>query len=175
MLADEVRRAANQNEDYMEMIYILDLPKMIDLGKKIQFNPKFEIMKKKLLALGAAKIANNIKISTNGYYKKANNIMQCNTKNAENGCKVKVRLKISAMRNMQPSVVFTRMLIGFIVAHEERYVVGFNIVGPENDYNASHDYKLHMEMLRFLHQQYPNVKMFLHAGELSLAESPPNF
>ena len=76
---------------------------------------------------------------------------------------------------MSPQVVFTQMYIAFLAANKDPLIVGVNLVGPENDYNSSRDYTLHMEMLRYLRKEFPNVKLSLHAGELSLPESSPNF
>ena len=175
ILSDELRRAANQNEDYMEMIYILDLPQMMDLGQQITFNKSFANMQKQLDETDVTSLVDNIVTQTNNYYNESRKEMKCNTKNAEPACKIKVRFITSAMRNMSPQVVFTQMYIAFLAANKDPLIVGVNLVGPENDYNSSRDYTLHMTMLRYLSKQFSKVKISLHAGELSLPEAPPNF
>jgi len=47
------------------------------------------------------------------------------------------------------------------------------MVGPENGVIAQRDYSLHMRMLGFMRQQFPQVPIALHAGELVLGLVPP--
>lgn len=175
MLAEEIQRAATQNENYLEPIFLLDLPQMVGLGSKITYDPDFSKMQQAILAAGAKNIADNISQEVTNYYQQTQKILQCHTSEAQSGCKVAVRLQISAMRNFPPQIVFTQLVIGFLVAEKNPLVVGVNIVGPENAYYSSHDYDQHMQMIKFLHQQYPKVHLSLHAGELSLHEAPPEF
>jgi adenosine deaminase len=127
------------------------------------------------MTAGAQTIANDISQATTKYYQEAQQIMSCNTAQAQIGCNVKVRFQISAMRNADPQIVFTQLVISFLVATENPLVASVNIVGPENAYYSGRDYELHMQMIKFLHAQYPKVHLSLHAGELSILEVPPEF
>lgn len=175
MLADEMQRAANQNEDYMEIVYILDLPQMILLGQDINFNKNFDQMNQQVNSSNINSLVEDIDNSTIQYYKHAHKVMHCNTAQAQTGCKVKVRFLFSAMRNFPPATVFAQLAIAFKAASMSRLILGIDLVGPENDYNSSRDYTLQMKMVRYFHHIYPKVHIRLHAGELSLPESPPNF
>jgi adenosine deaminase len=64
------------------------------------------------------------------------------------------------------------LLAGFEAANKDKRVVGLNMVQPEDGPISMRDYKLHMQMVGFLHQLYPNVRISLHAGELNSALVP---
>lgn len=175
MLADEMTRAANQNEDYMEIVYILDLPQMLLLGSQLDYNPNLAVMYKNLLATGTSSLVDDISSATSHYYQQAQRAMHCGTSAAKKGCRVKVRFLFSAMRNFAPATVFAQLGIAFQVAEKNPLVLGIDLVGPESDYHSSRDYTEQMKMIRFYHKLYPTVHVRLHAGELSLQDAPPNF
>lgn len=64
------------------------------------------------------------------------------------------------------AVVFAQLLHGFLVAQQSASVVGVNFVAPEDFRIALSHFREHMAMFRFLNQQFPGVKVSLHAGEL---------
>lgn len=76
-------------------------------------------------------------------------------------------------RNGSPAQVFSGLYSAFAAASRSDWVVGVNIVGPENGHVAMRDYGLHMRMFAFLKQYFPGVKLSLHAGELVLGMVPP--
>lgn len=175
MLADEIQRAANQHEDYMEMVYILDVPQMILLGQQLNFTPNFTKLNAEVNQTGISSLVDDINTATTHDYKKAYQNMHCGTKMAQTGCQVKVRFLFSALRSFPPATVFAQLAIAFKVAATNPLVLGIDLVGPENDYNSSRDYTLQMHMVHFFHTLYPKVHIRLHAGELSLEEASPNF
>jgi adenosine deaminase len=97
----------------------------------------------------------------------------CGTKASRTGCEVAVRYLYSGMRGVAPAMVWRSLLAGFALAHRDPRFVGVNIVMPEDDPVALRDYDLHMAMFRFLEAKYPEVKVTMHAGELSLGLVPP--
>jgi adenosine deaminase len=82
-------------------------------------------------------------------------------------CAVVLGYQAFAVRILPPSVVFAQLTAAFALAQADPRFVGVNIVAPEDDPTALADYALHMRMLQFLHRQYPDVKLSLHAGELT--------
>lgn len=94
--------------------------------------------------------------------------LACGTQAAQPGCDVAVHYLTFAWRGMAPTVVFRSLIAGFALAHRDPRFVGVNIVMPEDDPVALHDYGLHMAMFRFLEAKYPDVKVSMHAGELTL-------
>ncbi|TRW91226.1 adenosine deaminase [Candidatus Methylobacter oryzae] len=89
------------------------------------------------------------------------------------GAGFKLRFQAYVSRNSSPAKVFSGLYSSFSAAKQNSLIVGVNMVGPENGYVAMRDYSLHMKMLRFLRQRFPEVKLALHAGELVLGMVPP--
>jgi adenosine deaminase len=85
----------------------------------------------------------------------------------------KLRFQAYVSRNSNPAKVFSGLYSSFAAAKTSKFIVGINMVGPENGHVAMRDYSLHMKMLRFLKQRFPGVKLALHAGELVLGMVPP--
>jgi len=76
-------------------------------------------------------------------------------------------------RTMPPVNVFESLVLNFISADKSPLIVGVNIVAPENDDISMRDYWLHMQMFKFCHGKFPNVKYSMHAGELALGMVKP--
>jgi len=85
----------------------------------------------------------------------------------------KLRFQSYASRNNSPAKVFSSLYTSFASANRNQKIVGVNFVGPENGFVAMRDYALHMKMFALLKQHFPNVKLALHAGELSLGMVTP--
>ena len=85
----------------------------------------------------------------------------------------KIRLLSYVSRNNPPAQIFSGLYSAFAATQKTKVLVGINIVGPENGYVAMRDYKLHMQMFKFLNQRFPGAKLSLHAGELALGMVPP--
>jgi adenosine deaminase len=76
-------------------------------------------------------------------------------------------------RVIQPADVFKALIVAFESANTSPLVVGVNIVAPEDNEISMRDYWLHMQMFRYCHNKYPNVKYAMHAGELTLGLVKP--
>jgi len=76
-------------------------------------------------------------------------------------------------RGSDPVTVFKNLVLSFESANTSPLVVGVNIVAPEDGEVSMHDYWLHMQLFRYLHQKYPAVKYSMHAGELTLGLVKP--
>ncbi|MGA9333472.1 MAG: adenosine deaminase, partial [Rudaea sp.] len=100
--------------------------------------------------------------------------LHCATAQADAGCKVQVRYLYQVLRGLPAEEVFAQMLAGFELAEHDPRVVGLNMVMAEDGHVAMRDFSLHMAMLDYLHGIFPQVKISLHAGELSPAMVPPD-
>ncbi len=78
-----------------------------------------------------------------------------------------MRFQSYVSRNTTPSQFFSGLYTAFYEADKNARVVGVNIVSSENDAIALSDYRLHMQMFRYLKEQYPRIKTSMHAGELT--------
>lgn len=85
-----------------------------------------------------------------------------------------LRFQSYVSRNNPPGQVFAGLYSAFSAAHDNKLIVGVNIVGPENGIVAMRDYNLHMQMFRFLKLRFPDVHLAMHAGELTLGMVPPD-
>ena len=76
-------------------------------------------------------------------------------------------------RVVPPADVFKNLVLAFESANTCPLIVGVNIVAPEDNEISMRDYWLHMQMFRYCHNKYPNVKYSMHAGELTLGMVKP--
>lgn len=165
ILAEVMRRAFDQNESYLELMVTPDHNDSGMLGKKVGWNPDLKIMREKLLANDLNSIVNEIIKNTDTNETEAKKILNCDP--AAPICKIKVKYLYQILREQPPEQVFGQLLAGFEVASKDPRFVGINMVQPEDGFISMRDYKLHMQMVGFLHELYPNVHISLHAGELS--------
>ena len=67
-----------------------------------------------------------------------------------------------------PVAVFRNLVAAFHSANTSELIVGVNLVAPEHYPTSMDHYWLHMQMFGYLRSQYPEVRVSLHAGELTL-------
>jgi adenosine deaminase len=84
-----------------------------------------------------------------------------------------MRYQTYTVRILEATEVFKRLLIAFDAASKNPLIVGVNILSPENNDVAMRDYWLHMQMFKYCHKKYPQVKYSMHAGELTLGLVKP--
>ena len=83
------------------------------------------------------------------------------------------RYQAYCVRNSAPALVFAQLYISFKAYEKSAFLAGVNIVSPENGETSLRDFRGHMEMFRYLKEQYPSVKTSMHSGELHLGLVPP--
>lgn len=175
VLAGVVARAGAQHELAIEiMLTPFDLGLVGQQGeltavlaKDIGWNNNFADMRSKLLANGLEQIVDRIPLRINDAEKTMREQLHCGTAQADPGCNVTVRYQYLALREQPPAQVFANLLTGFLAATKDPRIVAINLVQAEDGPIAVRDYDLHMKMVNYLHQQYPNVHISLHAGELA--------
>lgn len=168
LLVDVVERAAGQNELYME---IMDLP---DDAKSASFAPKrFSLAKMALFRehlLANTKFQKNIQHTikkTRDALVHSRQLMRCESNQASKGCGVTVKMQYYVMREQPIAAVFAQALNGFEAAHRSNDIVAVNLVQPEDGKISLRDYRKQMRVFAFMHQQYPDVHISLHAGEVT--------
>lgn len=172
MVAEAARRAAANRVSYLE---IMDTPGdgAIPLGLRVGWDSSLVGMRNKLRAAGLADVVAAARRSYSDDLARQREILGCYTPAAEPACAVQVRFLYQVLRGLAPEIVFAQILTAFETASVDSLVVGFNLVMPEDGYVAMRDFSLHMRIIDFLHAQYPNVKISLHAGELTRGLVPP--
>ncbi|HEY1498227.1 MAG TPA: adenosine deaminase [Acidobacteriaceae bacterium] len=173
---DEVAaRAAAQNEQYLELMQTPNFRPAAALATKIGWDGDPARLKKSLLAeSGFHANVNSAKAEYREALRKRSELEHCGQPGAAPACSVTVRFLYQVLRGLPPETVFAQALLGFEVASGDSDVVGINFVMPEDGYISMRDYALQMKMLDYLHGQYPQVHITLHAGELNEEMVPPD-
>ena len=173
MLAEVVHRAAAQNETYLETMLTPDQGEVLHLAQNVAWTDDLAALRTQLLANGmSAALADgrrNLDAAEAGMRER----FGCSTGHPDVGCGLTLRYQYQVLRAFPRVAVFAQMLAGFELASSDPRVVAINLVQSQDEYNALHDFALHMRMLDFLHRQYPRVHITLHAGELTPGEVPP--
>jgi len=173
MFAEVVHRAAAQNEIYLETMLTPDQGDVIRLARDVPYTDDFAALRARLLAAGMAKAvadgSHNLDVGEAGMRK----IFGCGGPAPDVGCGLTLRFQYQVLRAFPKTSVFAQMLAGFEMAKADPRVVAINLVQSQDEYNALHDFALHMRMLDYLHRVYPSVHITLHAGELTPGEVPP--
>ena len=184
---DEVaRRAAAQNEQYLELMATPAFSHAAAIAHEIGWNPElaeanpkaFAEFRQQLLDKGLRDevAADREKVQASETQRKQ--LEHCGTSEATAACKVEVRYLYQILRGNAPEQVFAQTLLGFetveaCMESKDDLWVGINFVQPEDSYISMRDYTLQMKMVSYLHSVYPQVPITLHAGELTLSLVPP--
>lgn len=179
MLAEAVAHAAEDQEQYLEIMITADGMAAAQIGAKTLagWNPRndsdFAAARSKLVSAGIQDAVRAARKALDDAEARVRTSLACGTAQADAGCQVDVRYLYQVLRGLPPEQVFAQIVTGFELAKDDPRVVGLNLVMPEDAYIPMRDFDLHMRMLDYLHAQYPQVHISLHAGELSPQLVPP--
>ena len=172
-LDEVVTRAAQQNEQYLEIMTGTTSPNTNSASTALAWNPDMAAMRDALIARG---LRNDISVSRSdldNMESLRNQREHCNTAQATAACGVVVRYLFSVPREAPPQRAFAQMLFDFEMASADPRVVGVNIAQPEDGVLSMTEYHRQMRMFQYLHSIYPKVHLSLHAGELAFGMVPP--
>ncbi len=176
LLAEVVARAADGKVQYLETMAAPDGNKAIALAAKIQWDENFGHMRDKLLASGMSELVAESRRNLDAWEAEKDRILNCGDRNQalmRPGCEVTVRYIYPALRAVSPTQMFSQMLLAFELARQDSRMVAVNMVQPEDWLVPMRDFQLHMRILSFLKELYPNIHVTLHAGELAPGMVPP--
>jgi adenosine deaminase len=172
---DEVaKRAASQNEQYLEVMHTPDFSLAAKLGYEVGWSGDLAQTREALLAKG---LRQNVETDRKEIEEGEADRLQkehCSAADKDPACSVEIRILFQVLRGFPPQQVFAQTLLGFELASVDPHVVGINLVMPEDDYVTMSEYHRQMEMVNFLHSVYPKVHISLHAGELAPGLVPPD-
>ncbi len=177
MLADVARRNADANLQYLELMVSPDEFASLGWGLKADWNDNFGKMRAAMLDGGLKDIIAQSKKNLDAWEAKRDELMHCRDANramVEPGCSVKVRYIFQILRGFPKQAVFAQLITAFEAASQDHRVVALNLVMPEDAYIPMSDFRLHMRMLSYLKEIYPQVHITLHAGELGPGLVPPD-
>jgi len=181
ILSEVVSRGGREHLNYMEIMltpYDLNLvgPQgdlAAALGAKLGWNNNFSVMRSNLLANGLKDIIALIPGRITAAENKMQSNLKCGTADADPGCRVTVRYQFIALRNIPPEQTFADLVAAFEAAKLDPRIVGINLVQAEDGSLTIKNYDLQMRMIQYLHQQYPDVHISLHAGEIARESVTP--
>jgi adenosine deaminase len=173
-MIEEVRtRAAREHLQYMELMFNPDNGQAASLGKNLGWDPDLPKFREDLLAGGLTDIVTKASHGLDEMEAKEKQDLRCGQSNASPACAVQTRYLYQVARGLAKEMVFAQILAGFEMASHDPRVVGLNLVMAEDWYVPIRDFNLHMDMIDYLHQQYPKVHITLHAGELTQVIAEP--
>jgi adenosine deaminase len=173
MLAEVVERATTQHVSYMELMFGPDDGRAIGLGLRNGFVQDFGVFRERLIATGLRDSLQVARREVDAAERRQRSLMKCDSEPRPASCSTVVRYLYQVLRGLPPEAVFAQILAAFELAQMDNRFVGFNLVMPEDAPVPMRDFSLHMSMIDYLHKLYPNVKITLHAGELSEGLVPP--
>lgn len=173
MLAEVARRAAGENVDYLELMWSPGMTEARALGKKIGWDADLARLRGKLQAAGIDEIVARVRHKVDLAEAAERRTLHCGEAAALPGCKVTLRYLAQTIRVFPPEQSFAQFVLAFALVDADPRFVGLNLVAPEDDPTALREYRPQMQMLGFLEKAEPQVKISLHAGELTLGLVPP--
>ena len=177
MLADVAQRNADTNLQYLELMVSPDEFASIPFGLKAEWNDDFGKMRAAMLDAGLKDIITQSKKNIDSWEARRDELMHCrdaNKSRMEPGCAVKMRYIFQILRGFPKQAVFAQLITAFESASQDHRVVALNLVMPEDTYIPMSDFHLHMRMISYLKEIYPQVHITLHAGELAPGLVPPD-
>jgi adenosine deaminase len=174
MLAEDAQHATAQHEFYLETMISRQFGAVAALANQVGFDPDLGRMWIRLLDGGAIdKVVAAARADTDADLAKFRTVLHCDTPQADPACTLPIRFVSQVVRTQAPEVVFAQLLLYVELAQQDPRYVGVNFVAPEDNPVALRDYRLHMQMIDYLHKLYPGVHITLHAGELVPGLAPP--
>jgi adenosine deaminase len=172
-VAEVARRAAEQNESYLELMALAGAGPISELGKRVGLDGDFDRAAAKLRDSGITELVAGLRAEVDRMEERRVGNLACKEKPDSLPCQVSVRYIYQVLREFPKEQVFAQVLAGFMLADSDPRVVAVNFVQPEHGLTAMRDYHLHMRMIDYMHRLYPRVHITLHAGELASGLVPP--
>ena len=170
--AEVTRRAAEQNESYLELMAVSGGGRVAALGKRVGLNAGFDEAVSKLREAGLPALVQELQAQVDQMEQQRRALLQCSAADSP-ACHVEVRYVYQVLRGFPKDQVFAQVLAGFMLSSTDPRVVAINFVQPEHYLVPMRDYHEHMQMVDYVRHLYPNVHITLHAGELTSGLVPP--
>lgn len=175
LLADVMTIAANQNEQYLEIMILPDNAKSTGFAQGPIEPEQFSVTKAKLLANKDFQANIEYTITESGrLLEKARESLGCDKAPLQEACRLTVKFQYYTLREQPLENLFAQAVNGFAAASLSKDIVAVNLVQPEDGLISLRDYHKQMEVFKFLHEQYPQVHISLHAGELAPSAVMPH-
>jgi len=174
LLAEVIKRAADQHELYMEIMILPDNAASTGFAKLIGHSESFADKQKILLAnQDFQKNITHTREESTRILQETHRILGCDSKPKQPVCRVTVKFQYYILREQALDNMFAQALNGFAAAAASNNIIGVNLVQAEDGVISMRDYRAQMQVMKFMHTAYPHVHIALHAGELSTAIVSP--
>jgi adenosine deaminase/adenosine deaminase CECR1 len=178
-LASAVKRAADQNILYLELMFSEGMRAARKLGKTVKWHDNPIKLRQELMDSGIRELAKKTRSVYDKMEKNARTILNCSAKKTlsqkNDFCGVQVRYIASLKRIVPKEQLFAELVHAFELVKTDPRIVGINLVGPEDAPITLKNYRQQMELIGSLKKIMPDVSVTLHAGELKLGMVPPRY
>lgn len=175
LLAEIMQRAADQHEQYLEIMILPDNANSTSFPTTQLLNKPLDVAQNQLLA--NPDFQKNIQFTVDqstAILKKAREHLGCDQNPKLDVCQLTIKFQYYVLREQPLERVFAQALNGFAAAAKSKDLIAVNLVQPEDGYISLRDYHQQMEIFAFLRKTYPAVHLSLHAGELSPQDVLPS-
>ncbi|MET9052054.1 adenosine deaminase [Streptomyces bacillaris] len=168
LLANVADTVVAQNQFYLETLVTPASDSARKLAESVGYDADLGAFHRKLVAGGKLdKVVAEAVREADAADAQFREAARCDTRRPAPGCRLPVRWISQVSRGSSPERVFTQMAVGLRLAERDPRFVAVNLVQPEDGESALRNYSLQMRMLQYLRTQYPDVRLTLHAGELT--------
>jgi adenosine deaminase len=171
-IAEIVRRAAQQNESYLELMAINGTAAN-GIAAQIGTLDDFDRAREKLMAAGLPAVVSQMHARVDEMERGLRAALACEAQPESSACHVVVRFLFEVLRESPKERIFAQVLAGFMLASDDPHIVGVNFVQPEDGVISMRDYHAQMKIVEYARRLYPKVHVSLHAGELAPGLVPP--
>jgi adenosine deaminase len=175
MLAEAATRAAADHVDYLELMESPGMGAARQLGAKHTWRDDLDGLRGELMQDGMADIVAAARRDIDAGEARMRMVLGCAATAPPPACQVTIRYLAQVIRTFTPTQVFAQSALAFELVRADPRFVGLNLVAPEDDPVTLRDYDTQMRLLGFLSSRFPEVKLTLHAGELTLGLVPPEY
>ena len=171
LIANVMKRAADQHEHYLEVMDIADNAKSTTFGDLIKDTSSYSKKKNRLLQnKDFQKNISHTVWESDHMVKRARKEIGCAKHSKKEACNIKIKFLYYILREQPLNNFFAQALNAFeAVSRSKGSLVGVNLVQPEDGTISLRDYHQQMLIFNYLHQVYPQVHISLHAGEITPA------
>lgn len=173
-LDEAARRAAAQNEQYLEVMLTPKYTRTPAIATEVGWNDNFIQLKDQLLAKGLRDDVPGARAYLDDLEDARRKLEHCGEADESPACRLEIRYIYQVYRTNSKEQVFAQTLLGMEIASADPRFVAINFVQREDAATSMTDYALQMRMVGFLHSVYPKIHITLHAGELAFGMVPPD-
>lgn len=167
-LAETLEGLARQNTFYAELMVTPQYLAARGLGAQVGWKGDPAATRAALSAAGLETLVPAAMAEADAMEARAREVMRCGTPAASPGCQVTVRYLFQAMRDGKPEQTMAQLQLGVATIAADPRWVGLQLVAPEDGYESTRHYDVHMRIVAELTDQGRKVPVALHAGELTL-------